>query len=72
MIKLVLTYQEAQVLHKVLREHLSEISNEIAANVIEDFTELLRLEESTIRHIVDYLQEQGIDVTAEMFGGYSE
>ncbi len=72
MIRLELTYQEAEVLHKILREHLSEIANEISANAIEDFTELLRLEESTVRRLVDYLQAQGVDVTAEMFGGYSE
>jgi hypothetical protein len=72
MIKLELTYQEAETLHKVLRKHLSDIANEMQANAIEDFTELLRQEESSIRHIVDYLVAQGIGVSAEAFGGYPE
>jgi hypothetical protein len=72
MIKLELTYQEAETLHKVLREHLSDIANEMNANAIEDFTELLQREELSIRHIVDYLVAQGIGMPAEMFGGYPE
>ncbi len=72
MIKLALTYQEAETLHKVLREHLVDIANEMQANAIEDFTELLKLEESSIRHVVDYLVAQGIGTPAEMFGGYPE
>jgi hypothetical protein len=72
MIKLELTYWEAETLHKILCEHLSDIASESNANAIEDFTDLLKREELSIQHIVDALQAQGIDVSAEMFGGYSE
>ncbi len=72
MIRLELTFQEAEALHKVLREHLCEIAAEIEANAIEDFTELLQQEEGALRRIVDDLAAQGIGVPAEMFGGYSE
>jgi predicted transcriptional regulator len=72
MIKLELTYQEAETLHKVLREHLADIANERQANAIEDFAELLKQEESSIKNIVDYLVAQGMGIPAEMFGGYPE
>ncbi len=72
MIKLELTFQEAEILEKVLREHLSDIAREIDTNVIEDLTELLKEEQTAIQHIVDYLVARGVDITAEMFGGYPE
>jgi hypothetical protein len=72
MIKLELTFQEAEILEKVLREHLADIAREIDANAIEDLTELLKEEEAGIRHIVDYLVTDGVDISAETLGGYPE
>lgn len=72
MIKFELTHQEAELLHKVLDCYLSEIAVEMAANGIEDFTEVLRREEQSIQKMLMSLKEQGIGIlTEDMVGEYS-
>lgn len=71
MIKFELTHPEAELLHKILDCYLSEIAVEMAANGIEDFTEVLKREEQSIQKMVLSLKEQGIGIlTEDMVGDY--
>ena len=71
MIKFELTHPEAELLHKVLDSYLSEIAVEMAANGIEDFTEVLKREEQSIQKMLMSLKKQGIGIlTEDMVGDY--
>jgi hypothetical protein len=73
MIKFELTEKEAVVLHKVLDCYLTELAVEMAANGIEDFTEILHTEEQAVQKMIAHLKEQGVGIlTAEMLGEYSD
>ena len=72
MIKLTLTHHEAELLHKILADYLSDLAVEIAAQGLGGFTELLEQEEASTQKMHDHLEEQGIGTSAEMFGGYAE
>lgn len=71
MIKLALTFQEAEALHKILSCRLLGISQELAAPPPLG-CDLLRSEEESVRRVIGSLEEQGIGVEAEIFGGYAE
>ena len=71
MITFELTHPEAELLHKVLDCYLSEIAVEMAANGIEDFTEVLKREEQSIQKMLMSLKKQGIGIlTEDMVGDY--
>lgn len=71
MIKFELTHQDAELLRKILDCYLSEIAVEMAANGIEDFTEVLRREQEAIEKMLLHLKEQGIGIlTADRVGEY--
>jgi len=71
MIKFELTHQDAELLHKILDSYLSEIAGEMAANGVEDFTEVLRREEQSIQKMMLSLKEQGIGgLTEDRVGEY--
>ena len=71
MIKFELTHPEAVILHKILDSYLTELAVEMAANGVEDFTELLHTEEMAVQKMMVHLREQGIGIlTREMVGDY--
>lgn len=71
MIKLELTHPEAELLHKVLDCYLTELAVEMAANGIEDFTNLLQSEEKIVQKLLAHLKEQDVGVlTEDMLGEY--
>ncbi len=72
MIKFELTYNEGELLHRILHDHLSEITHDMEINRIEGMSELLKWEATFMQKMIEGLEKQGIDVSAEMFGGYSE
>ncbi len=72
MIKIDLTFREGELLHRILQDQLSDIALEMTTNEIEGFAELLRQEEVLVKNILESLQAQGVGVSAEMYGGYSE
>lgn len=72
MIKLEFTYGEANLLHRILHDHLSELDHEMTVNQLEGFIEILRAEQTLIQRILDELEARGVGISAEMFGGYPE
>lgn len=72
MIKIELTHQEANLLHKILDCYQTELAIEMARNgAIEDFTPLLRTEDAMVQKLMAHLKEQGIGIlTEEMVGEY--
>ena len=71
MIKFELTHQDAELLRKILDCYLSEIAVEMAANGVEDFTEVLKREEQSIQKMMLSLKEQGIGgLTEDRVGEY--
>jgi hypothetical protein len=71
MIKFELTHQEAELLHKILDCYQTEIAVEMAANGIEDFTQLLHIEDTMVQKMLAHLKEQGIGIlTKDMLGEY--
>ncbi|MBI5848521.1 MAG: hypothetical protein HZB31_11355 [Nitrospirae bacterium] len=65
MIKLELTHDEAELLHKVLDCYLGELAIEMAANGIEDFTGILQKEDKSVQTMLRHLKEQGIGILTE-------
>lgn len=73
MIKLELTHPEAELLHKVLDCYLSELAVEMAANGIEDFTQLLHAEETALQKMMSHLKAQGVGIlTQDEVGEYTD
>ena len=71
MIKFELTHQEAVLLHKILDCYQTELAIEMAANEVEDFTQLLGTEEQMVQKMLAHLKEQGVGIlTEEMVGEY--
>ena len=71
MIKFELTRPEAQLLHKILDCYDTELAVEMAANGIEDFTQLLHDEDVFVHKMLAHLKEQGIGIlTEDMLGEY--
>jgi hypothetical protein len=71
MIKFELTHQEAELLHKILDCYQAELAVEMAANGIEDFTQLLGTEEKMVQKMLAHLKEQGVGIlTKDMLGEY--
>ncbi len=71
MIKLELTHEEANLLHKILDCYRGELAVEMAANGIEDFTSILQKEDMSIQAMLQYLKDQGIGIlTADQVGDY--
>ncbi len=71
MIKFELTHPEAELLHKILDCYLAEIAVEMAANGVEDFTQVLEGEQESVQKMLSHLKEQGIGVlTKDMVGEY--
>lgn len=71
MVNFELARDEAELLHKILDSHLSELAVEMAANGIEDFTGVLKKEEQSVQKMLRHLKEQGIGIlTADQVGEY--
>ena len=71
MIKLELTHDEAELLHKILDGYLGELAVEMAANGIEDFTGILQKEDRAVQTMLRHLKEQGIGIlTQDQVGEY--
>jgi hypothetical protein len=71
MIKFELSHPEAELLHKILDCYQTELAVEMAANGIEDFTQLLHNEEAVVQKMLAHLKAQGIGIlTEEMLGEY--
>ncbi len=65
MIKLELTHNEAELLHKILDCYRGELAVEMAANGIEDFTGILQKEDTAVQTMLQYLKDQGIGILTE-------
>ncbi len=72
MVKFEFSFSEAALLHRALHDHLAELEEEMAKNTLEGLSEILQAERSLIEKIIDQLEEHGIGVSSEIFGGYSE
>jgi hypothetical protein len=71
MIRIELTPPEAELLHKVLDAYLSELAVEMAANGVEDFTDVLAREDKLVQKMLHHLKEQGIGIlTKDRVGDY--
>lgn len=72
MVCLELTVREAELMHRILNNHLTEVRAEVAAGKIVDLDDLLTFEETALEHILDSLSKQGTGCCAELYGGYPE
>ncbi len=72
MIKLTLTYYEAELLDKMIDAYLSKLAAEISVPEFGGFAEPLNQERLAAQKIRDDLENQGVTLLAETFGGYPE
>ncbi len=69
MLKIELTRVEAELLHKILDQHLSELAVEIAGSELDDLAQMLEEEERSVERILQNLREQGIGMLSEESSG---
>ncbi|MBI5034737.1 MAG: hypothetical protein HZB51_29800 [Chloroflexi bacterium] len=72
MVKFEFSFDEATLLHRALHDHLAELETEMAKNTLEGFPEILEDEKALIEKIIDQLEQHGIGISSEIFGGYPE
>ena len=71
MITFELTHPEAELLHKILDGYLAELAVEMAANGIEDFTNILENETQAVEKMLNHLKDQGMGLlTPDQVGEY--
>lgn len=71
MLKFQLTFNEGELLHRILSDHLAEVTRDMEKNQIEGLHELLGWEQALMQKMIAEIEKQ-IDVHAEMYGGYPE
>lgn len=69
MLKIELTHAEAELLHKILDQYLSELAVEMAGSELSDLAQMLGEEEHSVERILQNLRDQGIGRLSEESSG---